>query len=120
MRSSPHSGAVQVRNLFTEVDTEPGTEHFDTLIEHPAWRLERIVSAGHATPADQWYDQAREEWVVLLRGRAALLFEDDPKPITLTPGDAVLIPAHRRHRVEWTEADEKTVWLALHFDRQQP
>ena len=26
-----------------------------------------------------------------------------------------LIPAHRRHRVEWTDPEAPTVWLALHY-----
>jgi cupin 2 domain-containing protein len=33
----------------------------------------------------------------------------------MRPGDYVHIPAHQRHRVEWTEPDQKTVWLALHY-----
>lgn len=116
MTSWPKSAPTQVRNLFADLDTEIHSEALATLLERAGWRLERIVSAGHATPAGEWYDQERDEWVVLLRGRAAILFEGDPAPTTLSPGDAVLIPAHRRHRVEWTDADQKTVWLALHFD----
>jgi cupin 2 domain-containing protein len=85
------------------------------LLEAPGFRLERIVSMGHATPAGRWYDQDRAEWVLLLRGGAGLRFEDDAAPLTLRPGDHVLIPARRRHRVEWTDAAEPTVWLALHF-----
>jgi cupin 2 domain-containing protein len=30
------------------------------------------------------------------------------------PGDHVHIPAHRRHRVEWTDPAQPTVWLAVH------
>jgi len=30
------------------------------------------------------------------------------------PGDWIEIPPHVRHRVEWTETDEPTVWLAIH------
>jgi len=26
----------------------------------------------------------------------------------------VVIPARCRHRVEWTDPDQETVWLALH------
>lgn len=78
-------------------------------------RLERIVSTGHATPPGQWLDQDTNEWVAVLRGRAALRFEDEEGPRVLGPGDCALIPAHRRHRVEWTDPDEPTVWLALHY-----
>jgi cupin 2 domain-containing protein len=36
----------------------------------------------------------------------------------LHPGDHVVIPAHRRHRVEWTDSTEKTIWLALHYQAE--
>jgi cupin 2 domain-containing protein len=29
-------------------------------------------------------------------------------------GDYLHIPAHLRHRVEWTAENEVTVWLAVH------
>ena len=33
----------------------------------------------------------------------------------LKPGDFVNIPAHRRHRVEWTTPNEPTIWLAIFY-----
>lgn len=78
-----------------------------------SFRLERIVSHGQASPPDFWYDQEEHEWVMLLEGAAGLRFEDVPTPRELHPGDALLIPAHRRHRVEWTQKERPTVWLAL-------
>jgi cupin 2 domain-containing protein len=44
-----------------------------------------------------------------------LRFEDEPEPRLLRPGDYLLIPAYRRHRVEWTDPTQPTVWLALHY-----
>jgi cupin 2 domain-containing protein len=32
----------------------------------------------------------------------------------MRPGDYVNLPAHCRHRVEWTDPERETVWLALH------
>jgi cupin 2 domain-containing protein len=51
---------------------------------------------------------------VLLAGAARLRFEEGDRPLDLTPGTWVEIPAHVRHRVEWTQADPPTVWLAIH------
>lgn len=102
-------------NLFADTPDALTDELIETLIERRAFKLERIVSAGHATPPGQWYDQGRAEWVVLLSGSAGLLFEGEPGACVLRPGDHVLIPAHRRHRVEWTDPVNKTVWLALHY-----
>jgi cupin 2 domain-containing protein len=84
------------------------------LLATPHLRIERIVSTGQASPPGHWYDQDRVEWVILLRGSAAILFEGESAPRLLAPGDYLLIPAHARHRVEWTASDRPTVWLAVH------
>jgi cupin 2 domain-containing protein len=102
-------------NLFAPIPSEATGEFFQVLLETGTFRLERIVSAGQATPPGEWYDQDTDEWVVLLTGGAGLRFEDEPAPRILAPGDHLLIPAHRRHRVEWTDPETPTVWLALHF-----
>ena len=77
-------------------------------------RIERIVSTGHASLAGFWYDQADDEFVVLLNGAARLRFEDGGVTLDMKPGDWVEIPAHVRHRVESTQAEPPTVWLAVH------
>ena len=102
-------------NLFADLPWDAPDEVVDVLVQTPGARLERIVSLGQATPPGTWYDQDTHEYVVLLRGSAALRFEDEAEPRLLRPGDWVDIPAHRRHRVEWTAAGEPTVWLALHY-----
>jgi cupin 2 domain-containing protein len=104
-----------VNNLFADLPAHLPEELFEVLARAPGVVLERIVSLGHATPAGQWYDQDTNEWIVLLRGAAGLRFEDEPEPRVLNPGDWLDIPAHRRHRVEWTAPDEPTIWLALHY-----
>lgn len=79
-----------------------------------AVRVERIVSTGQATPAGQWYDQPWGEWVLLVSGQARLRFASECQERVMGPGDYVWIPAHCRHRVEWTDPNCQTVWLALH------
>src|SRR4029078_8964068 len=83
------------------------------LLDSPGVRIERIVSQGHTSADDFWYDQRQAEWVVVLKGKARLSFEDDV--IEMKPGDFVTIPAHKKHRVEWTTPDEPTVWLAIPY-----
>ena len=68
----------------------------------------------HQRP-DFWYDQEKSEWVMLLQGSAGILFEGSHEAIVLKPGDWINIPAHRKHRVEWTDPGEKTIWLAVHY-----
>ncbi len=69
-----------------------------------ATRIEHIVSTGQASPPGFWYDQHEDEFVVLLAGAARLRFEDGDRHLDLNPGDWVEIPAHVRHRVEFTQA----------------
>ena len=102
-------------NLFADLPTASAAEEvFDTLLDRPGLRIEHIVSTGQASPEGFWYDQPEDEWVVLLAGSAGLRFEDEEDARTLQPGDWVLIPAHARHRVEWTDPTAPTVWLAVH------
>ncbi len=75
--------------------------------------IERIVSAGHATPAGEWLEQERDEWVVLLEGEAELAYEDGSR-VRLSAGDHVVIPGGTRHRVERTRDDPPCIWLAVH------
>ena len=92
----------------------------DVLVDGGTVRLERIISRGHATPPGEWYDQDCDEWVVVLRGSAGLRFEGETGEHVMHAGDHLVIPAHRRHRVEWTDSREPTVWLAVHYSSAGP
>ncbi|MBI1737175.1 MAG: cupin domain-containing protein [Candidatus Rokubacteria bacterium] len=102
-------------NLFADLPRSRPDERIEVLLSSPTLRVERIVSTGQATPPGEWYDQDTDEWVALLAGSARLRFEDEAAPRELRPGDWIFIGAHRRHRVEATDAHAPTVWLALHL-----
>jgi cupin 2 domain-containing protein len=103
-------------NLFAGLPSAKLTEEVVAeLLTAPNLRIERIVSTGQASAADQWYDQEWDEWVILLRGGARLFFEGEAEARPLAPGDYVHIRAHHRHRVQWTDPREVTVWLAIHY-----
>jgi len=75
-------------------------------------------NGGHKplpAPEGFWYDQDQHEWVVVLKGSARMRFEDNE--VEMKPGDFVNIPAHKRHRVDWTTPDEPTIWLAVHYQK---
>ena len=103
-------------NIFSGIPDRMKEEIFETILKTDHFALERIISSGQATPPGQWYDQPKDEWVILLRGRAGLLFEGEEEMMVRHPGDYVHILAHQRHRVEWTDWKQKTVWLALQYD----
>jgi len=101
-------------NLFSDLPATAEEERLDDLLKRPGVRIERIVSTGQASPPDFWYDQAWDEWVVLLSGGAGLTVEGSAE-VALSPGDYIHLPAHTRHRIAWTAASEPTVWLAVHI-----
>ncbi len=101
-------------NMLRDLPAAAAEEWFETLLEQPGFRLERIVSHGHVTPEGSWYDQPQDEWVLLLSGAARLVLEGN-ETVELVSGDTVLLPAGCRHRVAWTDPDLPTVWLALHY-----
>lgn len=105
-------------NLFLDIPDEGlrnEAEVFDLLLSAPGLKIERILSTGQASPPGFWYCQPESEWVVVIRGSAGVKFEDETEVRILHPGDSVHIPAHCRHRVEWTDPQEPTLWLAVHY-----
>lgn len=104
---------TKTRNLLQDLPPAAPGEAFEALLQRRNVTLERIVSRGQTTPDGEWYDQDRDEWVLLLSGAARLLIEGEGET-ALGPGDTLLLPAHRRHRVTWTDPTRPTVWLTLH------
>ena len=104
-----------MKSLFEDNPAELPEELFETLVAADRVRIERIVSRGHASPEGFWYDQEENEFVVVLKGSAGLRMEGGDAPLVLKPGDYVVIPAHVRHRVEWTDPSGATIWLAVFY-----
>lgn len=104
--------ALAKKNIFADLGAGAGAEEFLTLLENAAAHIGRIVSHGQASAEGFWYDQANDEWAILLRGTAALEFEDGTVT-ELRAGDYLTIPRHVKHRVARTSDD--AVWLAVHL-----
>ena len=105
---------ISVKNLFADIPRVMPDELVGEILRTNAFRIERIVSRGHASPPSFWYDQDADEWVLLVKGSASLSFSDG-REIALAPGDHLLIPRHVCHRVERTDPEGDTVWIAVHF-----
>lgn len=106
---------IGVGNLLANLPSDLAQETLEVLAEAQDIRIERIVSRGHASPDDFWFDQPLTEFVVLLTGEAHVQFEGEPAPRELKPGDYLIIPARIRHRVAWTTLETPSVWLAVHY-----
>lgn len=104
-----------IKNLFSNIPQKISDEIFDAIIQTKNIIIERIISKGHASPKDFWYDQEKNEWVIVLKGHARLRFEEEDEIVEMKPGDYINILAHCKHRVEWTDPDEETIWLAAYY-----
>ncbi len=105
-----------IDNIFDQIPSSTvSDEQFSELLARPGLKIERIVSTGQASPPDFWYDQPGSEWVLLIQGEAKLRLADEAAARHLKAGDFLDIPAHKKHRVDWTPADQITIWLAIHY-----
>ena len=105
---------ARLPNIFDALPGPLPEELVTVLLAHGVVRIERIVSTGQSTPPDAPYDQDHDEWVLLLGGAAGLWIENEPEHV-LRPGDYLLIPARRRHRVTWTATQPPAIWLVIHL-----
>ena len=103
------------QNIFQNIPSHLAEEIFENIIVAGYFKIERIISRGHASPPGFWYDQEMNEWVLLLQGKARLRFAKNDEIVEMKAGDYVNIPAHCKHRVEWTTPDENTIWLAIYY-----
>lgn len=110
--STEHVGE-SITNIFDDLPQHLPKEVVQTLVQAADVRIERIISHGHASAPDFWYDQPQHEWVIVLKGAARLQFVDEM--IEMKPGDFLNIPAFKKHRVDWTTPDEPTVWLGVRY-----
>jgi cupin 2 domain-containing protein len=98
---------LQRGNLYDGEQPTQG-ELFKTLSKLRQIKIERILSSNR--PDDTLYDQAHDEWVVLVRGTATL--EVASETVELEEGDYLVLTAHTPHRV--LAASAGALWLAVH------
>ncbi len=102
-------------NIYQHLPFHLPDECVDVLQSESGVRIERIVSQGHSTPANQWYEQIENEWVLVLQGSGVIEYENGEQ-ITLNAGDYLYLPAHLKHRVASTVEDKHTIWLAVFWN----
>lgn len=109
-------GAGGEANLLATPCPAFGEESTRVLVTDAMWRLLLIASNAYRSPRGEWMDQSDYEWVLVLRGSACVALQNPDRIVDLSPGDHLLIPPHQRHRVERTDPNPGTLWLALHWD----
>jgi cupin 2 domain-containing protein len=111
--SSSEQIGDKLTNIYQDLPQQLPKEVVQTLIRATDVRIERIISHGHASAKDFWYDQPQHEWVIVLQGAARLQFEDGM--LEMKVGDFINIPAFKKHRVDWTTSDQPTIWLGVRY-----
>jgi len=106
---------MEIKNIFNNIPQTISEDVFENLLESKTVRIERIISNGQSSAAGFWYDQNENEWVVVLKGKAKILFKKENREVILETGNYINIPSHEKHRVEWTDPNEITIWLAIFY-----
>ncbi len=106
---------MNIKNILRDIPNNIPEEIIEEIVSSENIRLERIISKGHSSPPNFWYNQEENEWVILIKGKAKLKFSDENELVELNTGDYINIPSHKKHRVEWTDPKSETIWLAVFY-----
>lgn len=98
-----------VNNIYANLPAVLENEDEAVILEQNNSRLVRILSRGHTS---QIYDQAEDEWVLVLEGEAELSFpQENNRILKLKKGDYLYLAAGRQHQV--VKTSDPCLWLCL-------
>ena len=100
-------------SFYNNILIDKTSENFLEIFKNDVIRIEKIVSNGQKSAENFWYEQKEGEFVLVLKGKALLEFEDEI--LELNEGDALNIPPLKKHRVKYTHTNEPTIWLAIFY-----
>ena len=101
-------------NIYADIPSSLPNEMFNALISNENIRIKRILSHGHSSPEEGWYNQDENEWVMVLEGQGVIEFEDG-RVVTLSKGDYINIAGREKHKVVGTVENVVTIWLAVFY-----
>lgn len=100
-------------NIFDEIPVDRSEEKFFEIFKNETIKIEKIVSNGQKSPQNFWYEEEKNEFVLVLEGFAIVEFEDFE--VELKKGDCLNIKAYQKHRVKFTSQTEPTIWFAVFY-----
>ncbi|MCD4683578.1 MAG: cupin domain-containing protein [Bacteroidales bacterium] len=107
---------ISKKNIFDKpLSGGDKQEIFEELIKTNDFFVERIYTNKAFEQPGKWYDQKKDEWVLLLQGKADLEFAEN-EIVQLNAGDYIFIPAHQKHRIIYSSVEPKCIWLAVFGD----
>lgn len=101
------------KNVFENIIIDKSKEQFFELLKNDNIKIEKIVSNGQSSPINFWYEQEKNEFVLILKGNAIIEYESSE--FILNEGDYVNIKAFTKHRVKYTNQTQPTIWLAVFY-----
>lgn len=109
---------IEKTNIFDNIQVDKKNENFFEILHSKTVKIEKIVSNGQKTPKNYWYNQDRNEFVIILDGFAKVEIKegDSIKEVELSKGDYLDIKANIEHRVSYTCEENPTVWLAVFYE----
>ena len=81
---------MELSNIFESMPANPDEEVVDLIAQNENAKIERIISRGQTSPVSGWYDQEKDEWVLVLKGEAIISF-DNGKEVNLKAGDHIKV-----------------------------
>lgn len=105
----------EVFDFLSDIPDASKEEVFETIVKNENIKIERIVSSGQTTPSDYWYDQTKDEFVLVIDGEAKIKY-DDGTIFDLKKGSSLYIKAKQKHQVIYTA--DKTIWLAIFVENK--
>ncbi len=97
-------------NFFNITTPRDGEESITELLKHKNVTINAIAS--NRLREGGWYDQEEDEWLILFKGAALLLLDNEE--VRLKAGDTLFIPAQQLHKVVSTSED--ALWLTVHIE----
>ena len=107
---------IQIKNFYSGFKTNPLLENYIDILNGNKFRLEKIISKGYKTPNAKWLSESVDEFVLLLKGKAEILFETG-QIVELKEGDYLIIPSNTKHKVIKTSIRPLCYWLTIHFKK---
>lgn len=56
-----------MNNILADIPAQLPAELSTSLLQNDKVHIQRIISRGHASAKDEWYDQPHDEWVLLVQ-----------------------------------------------------
>jgi cupin 2 domain-containing protein len=107
-------GKLSKQNFYNGFNLNGQNEIYENFLSGKIFSVERIISKGYKTSEKEWLVSKNDEWVILLKGKARVLFFEDTE-LELNEGDFINIPKNTKHKVTFTSKRPECFWLAIHY-----